>query len=418
MSGEKVDFEKIFNEIYEKLERGEIRFSEIDEKVKSKNLGTLIRRRYLEKKYNVSLTGIGHNILDFEEIIGRNIENAIGAIQIPVGVAGPLKINGEHVVGEFYIPMATTEGALVASVSRGCKTVTLSGGAYSIVIRDGMTRAPLFKLPNVAKAREFIEWVKKNFEEIKRAAESTTRHGRLQSIEPFVVGNNVWLRFRFSTGDAMGMNMVTIATDAACRYIEEHFPEAELVALSGNLCTDKKPTYINTLLGRGKTVVSEAVIKSEVVEKILKTDVRSMIEVNLRKNMLGTSFAGGIGQNAHAANIIAAIFIATGQDVAQVVESSIAYTWMEETERGDLYVSVTLPSLEVGTVGGGTWLPTQREALNLLGVAGSGEPPGSNAIRFAEIVAAAVLAGEINLIAAIAAGHLARAHERLGRVKR
>ncbi|MEM1633083.1 MAG: hydroxymethylglutaryl-CoA reductase (NADPH), partial [Sulfolobales archaeon] len=380
--------EKISNEIHEKLEKGEIRFSEIDDIVRSKNLGTLIRRRYIEKKYGVSLPSIGHNILDFEEIIGRNIENAIGAVQIPLGVAGPLKINGENAIGEYYIPMATTEGALVASVSRGAKAITLSGGAHSIVLRDGMTRAPLFKLPSASKAREFIAWVRENFNEIKKIAESTTKHGKLQSIEPFIIGNNVWLRFRFTTGDAMGMNMVTIATDAACRFIEQSFPEADLIALSGNMCTDKKPTYINTLLGRGKTVISEAVIRSDVVEKILKTDVRSMIEVNLRKNMLGTSLAGGIGQNAHAANIIAAVFIATGQDVAQVVESSITYTWMEERENGDLYVSVTLPSLEVGTVGGGTWLPTQREALSILGVAGPGNPPGSNAVKFAEIIAA------------------------------
>ena len=406
------------SETIEKLERGEIRFSELDKVVGNKNLATIIRRKYLEKKYNVSLSSIAHTIIDFEEVIGRNIENPIGAAQIPIGVAGPLKIVGEHVKGEFYIPMATTEGALVASVSRGAKAVSLSGGAYSLVLRDGMTRAPLFKLPNVRKAKEFVEWVKEHFEDIKKVAESKTRHGKLISIDPFVAGNNVWLRFRYTTGDAMGMNMVTIATDAACRFIEENFQEAKLMALSGNMCSDKKPTYINVLLGRGKTVVSEAVLKKDVVKEVLKTDTDTMIEVNIRKNLLGTSFAGGIGQNAHAANIIAAIFIATGQDVAQVVESSITYTWMEETPEGDLYVSVTLPSLEVGTVGGGTWLPTQREALALLGVQGSGEETGLNAIRFAEIVAATVLAGEINLIAAIASGVLARAHEKLGRGKK
>ncbi|MGC9148421.1 MAG: hydroxymethylglutaryl-CoA reductase (NADPH) [Sulfolobales archaeon] len=405
------------SETIEKLERGEIRFSELDKVVGNKNLATIIRRKYLEKKYNVSLSSIAHTIIDFEEVIGRNIENPIGAAQIPIGVAGPLKIVGEHVKGEFYIPMATTEGALVASVSRGAKAVSLSGGAYSLVLRDGMTRAPLFKLLNVRKAKEFVEWVKEHFEDIKKVAESKTRHGKLISIDPFVAGNNVWLRFRYTTGDAMGMNMVTIATDAACRFIEENFQEAKLMALSGNMCSDKKPTYINVLLGRGKTVVSEVVLKKDVVKEVLKTDTDTMIEVNIRKNLLGTSFAGGIGQNAHAANIIAAIFIATGQDVAQVVESSITYTWMEETPEGDLYVSVTLPSLEVGTVGGGTWLPTQREALALLGVQGSGEETGLNAIRFAEIVAATVLAGEINLIAAIASGVLARAHEKLGRGK-
>ncbi len=404
-------------EIIEKLSMGEIKFTKLDEVLGNSNLGTLVRRLYLEKKYGVSLSAIGSTIIDFEELKGRNIENPIGAAQIPIGVAGPLKINGEHAVGEYYVPLATTEGALVASVSRGCKAITLSGGAHAYVLSDHMTRAPLFRLPNAARAIEFIDWIKENFDRIKEAAESGTRHGRLIDITPFMIGNNVWLRFKFKTGDAMGMNMVTIATDRACRYIIENFTDADLIALSGNMCTDKKPTYINILMGRGKTVVAEAVLKKDVVENTLKTTVDEMINVNIRKNMLGTSYAGGLGANAHAANIVAAIFIATGQDVAQVVESSIAYTWMEKTGEGDLYASVTLPSLEVGTVGGGTRLPTQFEALKLLGVAGSGDPPGSNAVKFAEIVASTVLAGEINLVAAIAAGHLARAHERLGRGK-
>ncbi len=404
-------------EIIEKLSMGEIKFTKLDEVLGNSNLGTLVRRLYLEKKYGVSLSAIGSTIIDFEELKGRNIENPIGAAQIPIGVAGPLKINGEHAVGEYYVPLATTEGALVASVSRGCKAITLSGGAHAYVLSDHMTRAPLFRLPNAARAIEFIDWIKENFDRIKEVAESGTRHGRLIDITPFMIGNNVWLRFKFKTGDAMGMNMVTIATDRACRYIIENFTDADLIALSGNMCTDKKPTYINILMGRGKTVVAEAVLKKDVVENTLKTTVDEMINVNIRKNMLGTSYAGGLGANAHAANIVAAIFIATGQDVAQVVESSIAYTWMEKTGEGDLYASVTLPSLEVGTVGGGTRLPTQFEALKLLGVAGSGDPPGSNAVKFAEIVASTVLAGEINLVAAIAAGHLARAHERLGRGK-
>ncbi len=402
-------------EVIERLKNGEARLSEVDEIVGNKNLGALARRLFLEDIRGVSLSSIGSTIIDFEGIVGRNIENPIGAVQIPLGVAGPLKIVGEHISGEFYIPLATTEGALVASVSRGCKAITMSGGAYAVVYRDGMTRAPLFRTPSVKKSLELARWVSENLDEIKRVAESTTRHGRLVSIEPYIAGNNVWLRFRFTTGDAMGMNMVTIAVDRAARFIEERFGDAELVALSGNMCVDKKPSYVNAILGRGKSVVAEAIIKKDVVSSVLKTSVEAMVEVNSRKNLLGTSLAGGIGLNAHAANVVAAIFIATGQDVAQVVESSIAYTWLEETPDGDLYASVTLPSLEVGTVGGGTWLPTQREALSLLGVYGPGEPPGANAVKFAEIVASTVLAGEVNLIAAIASGELARAHERLGR---
>ncbi|MEM4970249.1 MAG: hydroxymethylglutaryl-CoA reductase (NADPH) [Sulfolobales archaeon] len=405
-------------EILDKLRRGEVRFSEIDNIAGNKNLGVVIRRLYLEEIRGVSLSSIGSTIIDFEEVVGRNIENPIGAVQVPLGVTGPLKIVGEHVQGEFYIPLATTEGALVASISRGAKAITLSGGAFATVYRDGMTRAPLFKVSSVKKAIELVKWVQDNIEDIRKVAESTTRYGRLVSIEPYIAGNNVWLRFKFTTGDAMGMNMVTIAVDKAVKYIEEKFGDAELVALSGNMCVDKKPAYINSILGRGKSVIAEAVIKKDVVSGVLKTSVDDMVDVNNRKNLLGTAMAGGIGLNAHVANVIAAIFIATGQDVAQVVESSIAYTWMEETSDGDLYVSVTLPSLEVGTVGGGTWLPTQREALALLGVYGPGDPPGINSIKFAEIVASAALAGEINLIAALASDQLARAHEKLGRKRR
>jgi len=402
-------------EILDKLRRGEIRFSEIDNIAGNKNLGAVIRRLYLEDIKGISLSSIGSTIIDFEGVVGRNIENPIGAVQIPLGVAGPLKIVGEHVHGDFYIPLATTEGALVASISRGAKAITLSGGAFATVYRDGMTRAPLFKTANAKKAVELAKWVLNNIEDIKKVAESTTRYGKLVAIEPYVAGNNVWLRFKFTTGDAMGMNMVTMAVDKAAKYIEEKFGETELVALSGNMCVDKKPAYINSILGRGKSVVAEAVIKKDVVSSVLKTSVNAMVDVNSRKNLLGTAMAGGIGLNAHVANVIAAIFIATGQDVAQVVESSIAYTWMEETQDGDLYASVTLPSLEVGTVGGGTWLPTQKEALSLLGVYGSGDPPGINSVKFAEIVASAALAGEVNLVAALASDQLARAHERLGR---
>ncbi|MFZ8822870.1 MAG: hydroxymethylglutaryl-CoA reductase (NADPH) [Desulfurococcales archaeon] len=402
-------------EILDKLRRGEIRFSEIDNIAGNKNLGAVIRRLYFEDIKGISLSSIGSTIIDFEEVVGRNIENPIGAVQIPLGVAGPLKIVGEHVHGDFYIPLATTEGALVASISRGAKAITLSGGAFATVYRDGMTRAPLFKTANAKKAVELAKWVLNNIEDIKKVAESTTRYGKLVAIEPYIAGNNVWLRFKFTTGDAMGMNMVTMAVDKAAKYIEEKFGETELVALSGNMCVDKKPAYINSILGRGKSIVAEAVIKKDVVSSVLKTSVNAMVDVNSRKNLLGTAMAGGIGLNAHVANVIAAIFIATGQDVAQVVESSIAYTWMEETQDGDLYASVTLPSLEVGTVGGGTWLPTQKEALSLLGVYGSGDPPGINSVKFAEIVASAALAGEVNLVAALASDQLARAHERLGR---
>jgi hydroxymethylglutaryl-CoA reductase (NADPH) len=404
-------------EILAKLERGEVSLSKLEEVLGNANLAVLARRRFLERKLNISLSGIASTILDFEELYGYNIENAIGAIQIPVGIVGPLRVNGDYAKGDFYVPLATTEGALVASVNRGAKAVTASGGAYVKVLKDGMTRAPLIWTPSVVEAVRFVEWVKANMEVLRGKVSEVTRHGRLLDLQPFIVGNLVWLRFIYSTGDAMGMNMATIASDRICSYIEQSYDgEARCISLSGNMCVDKKPAIINRLLGRGKYVVAEALIPASVAESVLKARIDLIHYINQAKNLLGSGVAGSVSFNAHYANIIAAIFIATGQDVAQVVESSMGFTWTEL--RGDsLYISVTLPSLEVGTVGGGTRLRTQREALSIMGVAGGGDPPGVNALKFAEIVAATVLAGELNLLAALASGHLARAHEKLGRGK-
>lgn len=402
------------DDVLTKIEKGEVKLHELDKLLGDSNKATMIRRAYVEKFTGVKLENVGRTVIDFNTVVGRNIENTIGAVQIPIGIAGPLRVIGDYANGLYYVPLATTEGALVASVNRGAKIVTESGGARSKVINDGMTRAPVIAVPSVVDAVELVNWVNEHFNEIKGVAESTSRHARLHSIQPFIVGNNVWLRFKFTTGDAMGMNMVTIATDKAVKYILSNFPRARLVALSGNMCVDKKANAVNFLLGRGKTVVSEAVIPKGVLEKWGVT-AEDVAEVNNRKNLLGSALAHAYGFNAHFANIVAAIFIATGQDVAQVVESSMGITWMEPLDNGDLYVSVTLPSLEVGTVGGGTGLPTQREMLQMLGVYGSGNPPGTNALKFAEIVAATVLAGEVNLVLALARDELARAHEMLGR---
>ena len=411
-----MSWDERIEEVVEALVSGRLRMHEAERVLGNANAAALARRLALERMRGVGLSSIGSTILDFEELVGRNIENPIGAVQIPVGVAGPLRVLGEYARGDYYVPLATTEGALVASVNRGAKAVTMAGGARARVVRDGMARAPLLWTPSLLEALRLVEWVRENMEAVRRAAESTTRHGRLVEVQPFIAGNMVWLRMVYTTGDAMGMNMATIASDAAVRFILENYPgEARLVAISGNMCTDKKPAATNLLLGRGKTVVAEALIPREVVEKVLKTTPEEIDYVNRAKNLLGSARASSLGGfNAHAANIVAAIFLATGQDAAQVVESSAAYTWTETRSEG-LYISVTMPSLEIGTVGGGTRLPTQREALSLLGVAGGGNPPGTNAKKFAEIIAATVLAGELNLLAALAANELARAHQRLGR---
>jgi len=406
--------QETINNIVEKVIKGEIQLHEIDNFLEA-NAAMVARRLAIERLTNSNLPSIGSTILDYAEIKNRNAENVIGAVQVPMGVIGPLRVNGDYARGEFYVPLATTEGALIASVNRGVKAVTLSGGTRVKIIFDGMTRAPVFKLDSIIDVVDFIDWVKKHYEDLKHIAESTTSHGKLISVEPYVLGNNVWLRFIYDTGDAMGMNMATIATEKVCEYIEENFGRARCLAVSGNMCSDKKQSIVNSLHGRGKTVVAEALIPNDIITKVLKSDKNLIHEVNLRKNWAGGARAGTFFQyNAHFGNIIAAIFLATGQDMAQVVESSSGYTWTEVRENG-IYISVTLTSLEVGTVGGGTRLPTQREALSIMGVYGSGNPPGSNAKKFAEIIASTVLAGELNLLSALANKELGKAHLKLGR---
>ncbi|ADT83378.1 hydroxymethylglutaryl-CoA reductase (NADPH) [Thermococcus barophilus] len=405
------------DEIIEKVVSGEIKLHQVEKYTNGdKKLATEIRRKALEKKFGISLEHIGHYSIDPNQVIGKNIENMIGVVQIPMGVAGPLRINGEYAKGEFYIPLATTEGALVASVNRGCSALTAAGGVKTTIIGDKMTRAPLLKCPDARRAREVAEWVKENIDYLQEVAVSkVTRHGKLKDVKPFIVGNNLYLRFEFETGDAMGMNMVTIASEEIMKVIEEKFPDVKYLALSGNLCVDKKPNALNFILGRGKTVIAEAVIPREIVEKKLKTTPELIAEVNYRKNLVGSAQAGSYGFNAHFANIVGAIFLATGQDEAQITEGAHGITLAEVTPEGDLYISITMPSLEIGTVGGGTRVPPQREALSIMGVAGGGEPAGTNAKKFAEIIAGAVLAGELSLLAAIAAKHLAKAHKELGR---
>ncbi len=406
-----------FEELVEKVASGEIKLHQVEKYTDGdKKLATEIRRRALEKKLGVKLEDIGHYSIDPNRLIGKNIENMIGVVQIPMGVAGPLKINGEYAKGEFYIPLATTEGALVASVNRGCSALTEAGGVKTTLIDDKMARAPLLKCPDARRAREVAEWVQNNLDYLQEEAVSkVTRHGKLRGVKPFIVGNNLYLRFEFETGDAMGMNMVTISSEEIMKVIEEKFPDVRYLALSGNLCVDKKPNALNFIEGRGKTVIAEAIIPREIVEKKLKTTPELIAEVNYRKNLVGSAQAASYGFNAHFGNIVGAIFLATGQDEAQITEGSHGITLAEVTPEGDLYISITMPSLEIGTVGGGTRVPTQREALSIMGVAGGGEPAGTNAKKFAEIVAGAVLAGELSLLAAIAAKHLAKAHKELGR---
>jgi hydroxymethylglutaryl-CoA reductase (NADPH) len=399
------------SELAARVTDGELRLHELEEHADAETAAAA-RRAVVADATGVDLNAIGDHTFPAESATA-NIENLVGAAQVPMGVAGPVTVHGEAADGECYLPLATTEGALVASVNRGLGTITKSGGATARVVEAKMTRAPVFRTAGVDESVAVADWARDHVDELAAAAESTTSHGELLEVTPHVVGDNVFLRFAYDTKDAMGMNMATIATEAACEVVESE-TAAELVALSGNLCTDKKPAAINAVSGRGRTVAADVRIPREVVEERLHTTPEAIAEVNTRKNHVGSAKAGSLGFNAQAANVVAGVFLATGQDAAQVVEGANAITTAEVRDDG-LYLSVTLASLEVGTVGGGTKLATQSEALDLLGVRGGGDPPGTNADALAELVAVGALAGECSLLAAMASRHLASAHEQLGR---
>ena len=371
-----------------------------------------IKRRWLEEKRQTTCKHIGHFSFDPQQVAGRNCENMIGATQIPLGAAGPITIKTlKQETKEYYVPLATTEGALVASVSRGCKAISLSDGALVKVKQLGTSRAPVFKVRNLIEAEKLIHWTQENFEYLKEITEETDTYLLLKKIQPFLSGRFVFLRFIYDTHEAMGMNMVTIATKRAAEAIQKSLG-IELLSLSGNMCVDKKPCWLNFILGRGKRVWAEAVIKKEVVKNALKTTPEKIKSVVLGKNMVGSQLSGSLGFNAHFSNIIAALFIATGQDPAHVVEGSLGTTSAEVEKNGDLYFSIYLPSLLLGTIGGGTGLATQQEALKILGL---GNGTKGEALELARIVGGAVLAGELSLVSALAANHLAKAHEQLGR---
>lgn len=365
------------------------------------------RRAAAEAFTGATLEEIARGGMD-PETASKNIENMIGTTQIPLGYAGPVDIHGGYAQGRFLIPLATTEGALIASISRGMSVINDGGGVSVAVFQDAMTRAPVFRVEGVEHAMRVMHWVDTHREEIDNAVSTTTSHGKLIRIEMFPSGRSLSMRLSFQTGDAMGMNMATIASEAVCRLVESE-TGATLVSVSGNMCSDKKPAAINMIEGRGKTVVAEARIPREAVEGRLHTTSEAIVETNYRKNLVGSSMAGTLGANAHAANMVAALYIATGQDPAQVVGGSMAVTTCEDID-GDLYIAVRMPAVEVGTVGGGTRLPCQREALSMIGCVGEGK-----AKKLAEIVATTVLAGELSTLAAQAAGQLGAAHARLGR---
>ncbi len=367
------------------------------------------RRDFVSEKSSVDFNHIANYSFD-PAILKGNIENFSGVAQVPIGFAGPLKILGEHAQGEYYVPMATTEGTLVASYNRGMKLTNAAGGITCTVLDDAMQRAPIFVFENARYAQKFGLWVDTNFQKIKEKAEETTQTGKLIKIEQHFVSKLVWLRFNFSTGDAAGQNMVTKAAHKACYWIlDQNIEGLEHFAMSGNLDTDKKHSQLNTLFGRGKKVVAEISIPADLLKNIMHVTPEVLFRQRQLSNM-GAFLANSNNNGSHSANGLTAIFIATGQDVANIAESSAALTFSEVLPNGDYYFSITIPSLIIATFGGGTALPTQKECLEMMGCFGAGK-----ALKLAEIMAGVVLCGELSLASAIVANEWVSSHEKYGR---
>jgi len=366
------------------------------------------RADFIKERTGVELQHVTSYSFDPSVLTG-NVEQFLGVAQVPIGLAGPLLVNGEHARGEFYVPLATAEGTLVASYNRGMRLLYECGGVTTTILDDRMQRAPAFLFPSAREARDFGGWLRDNFDAIKEAAEATTRSGKLIEIEQYSASRMLYTRFDYTTGDAAGQNLTGKATQAACKWIVDNYPGIEHYFLESNFATDKKSSQVNMLHTRGKRVVAEAVITNDVIQRVMRANTELMFRARQVSNLGG--FMSGVNNNgAHSANGITAIFIATGQDAANVAESSAAFVHVELRPNGDYYYSVTIPSLIVATYGGGTGLATQRECLEMLGCYGAGK-----VAKFAEIVAATVLCGELSLGSAIVAEEWVEAHDLYGR---
>ncbi|CAG7726650.1 unnamed protein product [Allacma fusca] len=404
------------DEIISLVDANHIQARNLEKELKNFERGVVVRRKLIQRHTHVS-EELSYKSYDYSKVFGACCENVIGFVGVPIGVAGPLLMDGQ----EYQVPMATTEGCLVASTNRGCRATYLGGGIRTRVVFDAMTRGPVVRFPSAIRATEALKWLENsmNFMKLKREFDASSRFARLLSVQSRVAGRFLFIRFSAKTGDAMGMNMVSKGTELALKILHADFQDMEILSLSGNYCTDKKPAALNWLDGRGKSVISESIIPSSVVQKVLKTSVTAIVELNIAKNLVGSAMAGSIGGfNAHASNVVSAIFIATGQDPAQNVCSSNCITLMEPWgDNGqDLYISCTMPSVEVGTVGGGTILSSQAACLKMLGLSGPNlSQPGHNARTLASVVCATVLAGELSLMAALAGGHLVTSHLKYNR---
>jgi len=368
------------------------------------------RQAFIREHTDSDLEHISRYSID-PHVTRGNIEHFTGVAQVPMGFAGPLLVHGQHAQGEFYVPLACSEGTLVASYNRGMKVLHRSGGVKCAVVGDNMQRAPVFIFEDAATSRRFADWIVERMDDIKTAADETDPFVTLKYIDYYLSNKFAFLRFNFKTGDAAGMNMVGKATFAACNWILQNCDVAEIQQfyLESNFATDKKSSMINIMRTRGKRVTAEVVIKRDVLLEIMDADTETLYH-HYKVSGIGAILSGANNNGCHSPNAITAIFLATGQDVANVSESSAALLYSELTPEKDLYMSITLPSLIVATCGGGTGLPTQRESLEAMGCYGVGK-----VYKFAEIVAGTVLAGEISLAAAISSLDWVSSHDQLGR---
>lgn len=342
-----------------------------------------------------------------------NIENFIGLLRLPLGLAGPLRVNGLSAKGDYRIPLATTEAALVASYHRGCRVITAAGGCSAMVLFESLSRAPAFVFETASDACRFVVWALERFEIYQKIVATTTSHGKLQDIGCTVEGNHVYLNFEFTTGDASGQNMVTLATQAICDEIIASSPVPPLrYYIESNLSGDKKASARAFTSARGKKVTAEVKLPAHLISSLLHTTAEAMADY-WRMSAIGGVLSGTLGIQGHFANGLAALYLATGQDAACVAESATGVTRFEVTADSGLYASVTLPGIMVGTVGGGTGLPSQKACLELMGLSGSG-----HARALAEVCAGLLLAGELSIIAALSAGHFSRAHRKLARTRK
>lgn len=404
-------------DVVKQVVTGKAKIHNLEKDLDNKLRAVRVRRYVVENmlRRNNVLSNLPYENIDYEMIFGQCCENVIGHIPIPVGVVGPLLVDGRS----YIVPMATTEGTLVASTTRGCKALVMAGGVNTVVTRDAMTRAPVLQCRDVRQALEVVRFTEvEGFVCLAAAFNGTSRFARLQNITAHLAGRKVFLRFTCSTGDAMGMNIASKGTEAAMSALLQVFPNLRVLALSGNVCTDKKNSAMNWVNGRGKSVSADCIIPGKVVRDVLKTSVAALSELNYSKNLVGSAIAGSIGGfNAHSANVVTAIFLATGQDPAQNVVSSSCITMLETTNDGeDLYCAVTMPSIEVGTCGGGTSLGPQSTMLDILGCKGvSTEKDPDKSSRLARIIASTVLAGELSLMSALASSDLISSHLRHNR---